>query len=66
MSRSLRLIYRFTIVTVFMFIIFEGLQTLIEYTPDGVLSTVQNVRLLTVRNLWYLDGKLISNGTLII
>jgi len=49
-----------------MFIIFEDLQALIGYTPDDAICTVKNVRLLTVRNLWYLDGKLISNGIFII
>ena len=65
MPCNMRLIHRFTIVTDFMFIIFEGLQALIGYTPDDVLSTVKNVRLLTVRNLWYLDVKLIGKGMFI-
>lgn len=66
MPRNLILISRFTIVTVLTFIVFEGLRTLIRYAPDDVLSTVKNVRLLTVRNLWYLDGQLIVNGILTI
>jgi hypothetical protein len=45
-----------------MFIIFEGLRPLIGYTPDDVLSTVKNVRLLAVRKLWYPYGQLIFNG----
>lgn len=65
MPRNLRLIHRFTFVTDFMFIIFEGLQALIGHTPDDVLSTVKNVRLLTVRNLRYLDVKLIGKGMFI-